>query len=560
MPKPIETGACLMSKQAFTPLLVLCGMLCMAMPAPGLAEVLYNGIELPAEWPPRYTAVPTREPMMVPYLHRIPAVIPIDVGRQLFIDDFLIEPSTLRRTYHSTEYFPGNPVLKGDQPWESEALGKKPAAPMAMVFSDGVWYDPAEKIYKAWYMGGVNRSTCYATSDDGIHWTKPKLDVVPGTNIVSRTGRDSNTVWLDQSETDPARRYKMFTYQRPEDSAELSLFFSRDGIHWSDLITKTGPTEDRVTAFYNPFRKVWVYSIKENLFGRRRSYVENADVVQGAKWKKGEPVLWVGADRLDKWWDKYNVHPELYNLDAVAYESVLLGLFTIWPGPGGEGRPKPNQLFVGFSRDGFHWHRPYREPFVPVSSKQGDWNYGNVQSAGGCCLVVDDKLRFYVSGRAGVAGSPKADSGACGTGLATLRRDGFASLDAAAQASEVTTRPIQFKGQYLFVNVAAPDGELRVEVLDEDHKPIEPYTLSNTVPIRADSTLQRVTWKGADNLATLAGKPVRFRFHLKNGSLYSFWVTPDENGASHGYVAAGGPGFTGPTDTVGQKTSLAKTK
>jgi hypothetical protein len=44
---------------------------------------------------------------------------------------------------------------------------------------------------------------------------------------------------------------------------------------------------------------------------------------------------------------------------------------------------------------------------------------------------------------------------------------------------------------------------------------------------------------------------LRFRFYLKRGSLYAFWVSPDESGASLGYVAAGGPGFTGPRDTVG---------
>jgi len=33
--------------------------------------------------------------------------------------------------------------------------------------------------------------------------------------------------------------------------------------------------------------------------------------------------------------------------------------------------------------------------------------------------------------------------------------------------------------------------------------------------------------------------------------LDSNWVSPDRSGASHGYVAAGGPEFTGPTDTVG---------
>jgi len=53
-------------------------------------------------------------------------------------------------------------------------------------------------------------------------------------------------------------------------------------------------------------------------------------------------------------------------------------------------------------------------------------------------------------------------------------------------------------------------------------------------------------------LAAVSGKPVRFRFHLTRGSLYAFWVSPDQSGASHGYVAGGGPGFTGPTDTVGR--------
>jgi hypothetical protein len=45
---------------------------------------------------------------------------------------------------------------------------------------------------------------------------------------------------------------------------------------------------------------------------------------------------------------------------------------------------------------------------------------------------------------------------------------------------------------------------------------------------------------------------VRFRFHLNNGSFYSFWVSPDASGASHGYVGAGGPGYPGVVDTVGR--------
>ena len=64
-----------------------------------------------------------------------------------------------------------------------------------------------------------------------------------------------------------------------------------------------------------------------------------------------------------------------------------------------------------------------------------------------------------------------------------------------------------------------------------------------------DSTRAAVTWKGAD-LAKLPGQAVRFRFHLRTGELYAFWVSPEGTGASHGYLAAGGPGFTGATDTV----------
>jgi len=44
---------------------------------------------------------------------------------------------------------------------------------------------------------------------------------------------------------------------------------------------------------------------------------------------------------------------------------------------------------------------------------------------------------------------------------------------------------------------------------------------------------------------------------LTNGSLDAFWVSRDESGRSDGYVAAGGPGYTGPTDTVGKTAPKA---
>ena len=41
----------------------------------------------------------------------------------------------------------------------------------------------------------------------------------------------------------------------------------------------------------------------------------------------------------------------------------LLGLFTIYRGERNE-REKPNDVCVGFSRDGFHWARPARGAFI----------------------------------------------------------------------------------------------------------------------------------------------------------------------------------------------------
>ena len=51
-------------------------------------------------------------------------------------------------------------------------------------------------------------------------------------------------------------------------------------------------------------------------------------VLTGARWEKGGPVPWVGADRLDAPRADLKTPCQLYNLDAVAYESLLLGLFT----------------------------------------------------------------------------------------------------------------------------------------------------------------------------------------------------------------------------------------
>src|SRR5262245_20210008 len=94
-------------------------------------ETLYNGIRLPA-WP-RKAADLSKDLDLPSYVKSPPAVIPIDLGRQLFVDDFLIAETTLKRVYHQAKYHPKTPVMRPDKPWEADNDG----GGIAMSFSDG---------------------------------------------------------------------------------------------------------------------------------------------------------------------------------------------------------------------------------------------------------------------------------------------------------------------------------------------------------------------------------------------------------------------------------------
>lgn len=526
-------------------------------------EFLYNGIRLPEEWPPPTIDPADRSPMPVPYLEHVPAAIPIDVGRQLFVDDFLIEETTLSRTFHLARKYDGNPVFEPET--ELEGVGVDGVEPAAAPKDGGIWWDPEQRRFRMWYEAGWLHRVAYATSDDGLTWERPPLSINEGTNQVlpAEVRPDSWNVVPDPDTTDPAQRWKMLL-RRPGGQDHAQALTSPDGLRWSEPQV-AGVCGDRTSMFHNPFRKVWVYSIRSGMPGRGRSrhYHEHRDFLAGARWLSRDPVFWAAADELDPPDPAVGQNAQLYNLDAQAYESLMLGVFEIHLGPPNEvceqGKfPKTTELMLAFSRDGFHWHRPDRRAFIPASRTEGSWDRGYVQPVGGVCLVMGDRLWFYYTGFSGTAkevGDRPPKRGVyvqASTGLAFLRRDGFASMEVGAQGGTLLTRPLTFSGKHLFVNVVAPRGSLRVEALSETGKPIAPFTLANCEPVSADSTLQRIEWYGVEDLSALAGRPVRLRFHLTDGALYAFWVTREATGASHGYVGAGGPGFTGLVDTVGR--------
>jgi len=563
----------------------LCGLLLAGIAARALAagEVLPNGIGLPAGWPVTGGDPASYEPMAVPYLDSPPAVIPIDVGRQLFVDDFLIEQTNLQRTMHLAEKYSGNPVMSPTTRSELMALGSQSAQREAggqqavcYLGHGGVFYDPAEKGFVMFYTAGWRGGLAKAVSRDGIHWEKPNLGVLtenlllpPGPGLA---GGD-NSVWLDLGAANPDERIK-FLSERTNGlpRGERLAMKSTHTLHTIRADGRMSPgvpvgrAADYCSFFYNPFRRVWVYSIKrDGPHGRTRYYAESPEFLTPQVFDRS--VFWVGADRLDQPDPAIGDAAQLYSLSAVAYESIMLGAFQVHLGPKNSiaqlgAFPKITEIKLGFSRDGFHWQRPDRRAFIAATRKTGDWDRGYVHTTTGVCVVVGDKLYFPYTAYSGIA--PNGHLGmytGASVGLAMLRRDGFASMDATAGSGVLTTRPVSFKGRHLFVNAnTAQGGELRVEVIDQEGRTIRPFTAGNCVPVSVDSTLQAVTWRGAPDLASLAGQPVRFRFHLKQGSLYAFWVSPDQSGASHGYIGAGGPGFDSTVDTQGSAAYEAARK
>ena len=529
------------------------------------AQTLENGITLPMEWPPRYADPTAPKEMPVPYLKQKPKVLPINRGRQLFVDSFLISNTNLTSVYHKANYYDLNPVLKVDRKWELTPEGYEYAAP----FSDGIWYDDKDGKFKMWYLAGAgyvdtlkhSLYTCYAESLDGKTWTKPALDIVPGTNVVDTMNRDASTVWLDRNEKDPSKRWKFFNVEYKPDYIQWQyvLKYSADGIHWSKPVAQSGAVSDRCTAFYNPFTNKWVMSMRHhcNVSWRSRAYLEHADPEEAVslahRLREGVPdkhiVFWFTPDDKEKRHERYpDVDPGIYNFDAIAYESIMLGFYSQWQGPEnhiarGLMIPKRNEIMLGYSRDGFHFARPSHSPFMPVNETDGAWNYGNMQSVNGVPLIVGDSLYIYSSGRS--KNGVWWDAGVS-TGLATLRRDGFVSMRAGNKEGFLTTEKLSFDGKYFFVNadVKARGAQLKVELLDEAGNPIPGFTKRDCVVMRgADKTKQQITWKGKQDLTELVGRTIRAKFYLTRGDLYAFWISPWTSGESRGFTAGGGPGL-----------------
>lgn len=502
----------------------------------------------------------TKQPIAVPYLVNIPEVIKLKPGRQLFVDDYLLDPNktTMGRVFHRPDKYTGNPVFLPESAEETEAQYPR----CAVAKSGGVWFDDKDQLFKMWYLAGYLGYGALARSSDGIHWERPDLDVVPGTNLFLSKDLhpDSGSVIIDHDAKEDEPRYKMLMREpNPvgKNTFGALLFTSHDGVHWQ-AEGESGPMDDRSTMFYNPFRKKWVQSIRKYhpIALRARYYNEGDTFKESADWTLESMIPWMRADHLD---DSRHAPAQLYNFDAIAYESIMIGFHQMLEGPEnfvGEqvGLPKLTQLYFSTSRDGYHWDRPDRTPFIPARREYGSWEYGYVESSAGMCCIVGDELWFYYSAYAGEPERITKDWRTNGMysngaiGLAKLRRDGFASMRPGFPGSIAQTRLLEAEGAHLFVNASTIGSTLTVQLLDAENNPIPGFTHDDCLGMNGNRCCHEITWSNK-TLNDLEQSTIRIQFKMDKGDLYAFWLTDSPEGKSSGYTAAGGPGFFGGRDS-----------
>ena len=479
----------------------------------------------------------------------------IDVGsrRELFVDDFLIEKLTGEAALQLHHPTPREIAIVFDAPWEGSGSGYH------SVFQDG-------NLYRMYYRGlhlDVSKGKlssgrhkpfyCYAESGDGICWKKPELGIVEfdgskKNNIILEGLGTHNFAPFKDAKPDcpPDARYKALAGIKSEGG--LFAFKSSDGIHWSLMSEKpvitNGAFDSHNLAFWDPTA------------GKYRAYWRTftAGITTQKQWKPaGNRAIRTGtSDDFLHWGDDadltYVDSPDehLYTNQVNAYyraPHILIGFPTRYVERGWSDSmralpdPQNRELRASASlrygtaltegllmagRDGVRFKR-WNEAFLrPGIGRPGTWQYGQQYIA---WHVVETKPS--------IPGAPEELSlyategywhGKGGTlRRYTLRLDGFVSINASMKGGELLSWPLRFSGSKLALNFAtSAAGSLRVEIQDTDGKPHPGFSLADCPDHFGDAVERIVTWKNGADVRSLAEKPLRLRFELKDADLYAF--------------------------------------
>jgi hypothetical protein len=488
--------------------------------------------------------------------------------RYLLVDDTPIAAQRgLTRTVHAARKYDGNPIMVAEPPWEG------PLVPSTVLVDDS---DGADRRFKMWYLTharvpGVDSTYVagFATSADGIHWERPSIgdyeyEGSRQNNLCLGNAPGGMGVIADERDPDPRRRFKALFWRggnrsgadvaRGAGAAETRGFYaaySPGGAHWTlasdqPVLTGTGDTESlfgwddkygAYVAYVRPGRgKTAGEAVPRRVIGRSLS----PDFVT---WS--DPVAVVVPDADDPPLAEHYFMP----VQRVAGHYVgIVHVFVPSPDPFGPFWPE-----LTASRDGIRWRRLNdggRQRLIH-QGEPGSFDAGMIRCARGIIERGDELWIYYggwhedhgVSRQHRHMTTPRAaQRRAAAIGLAILRRDGFVSLDAAAEAATLTTHPLPWSGEGLTLNarVTAPAGYVTAALLDvgdvgdvgamadvpegSGHPlPALPgYGDNECDTFTGDATQHRVTWRGSPGPDSLAGAQVAVRLTLRHAALYSF--------------------------------------
>ena len=463
---------------------------------------------------------------------------------QLLVDDYLIEERRgVVRTWHPLKKHPANPVLGMTGSW-----GERRTTPYGTVLpgEDG-------QGYRIWYdIWDGDCHNFYATSRDGLRWIRPRLGLVE-----HRGARDNNLFFhrtrLDHMpqiihtpwEADPDRRYKMVNFDFRADVPGRAVrgywgATSPDGVRWTETPRNPVlPDAGDVGHFlWDPNRRAYVGYTKlyAPVRGYRRRSVAISTPTRFQHWPPAELIL-VPDEFDDRWVTGSGQHTDFYGLAAFPYQSLYLGFLWIFRIVDGK-NDGPIFCELVSSRDGVTWDRQEgeRTPIL-ANGPPGAWDSGQVQTFNHP-QMAGETLRVYYGAFDATHGFQRGDGA---IGLATLRKDGFVSLDAGSEGGAVTTRLLLGLEGELRLNANAGGGEIRVEVLDGEGRILPGYGRAECLPMTEDSVDFAVRWRGRDELPRYprdgatrnrpsrraignrpSPEPRRLRFLLTRASLFSF--------------------------------------
>ncbi len=470
-----------------------------------------------------------------------PALLEIGRTKQLFVDAYIIESLTdARQVMNQATKHPNNPILTQDRPWEGN-----------LIQTGTVIWDEVDQLFKMWYVtaqyvvGTDSRGrvmdvpkeknlNAYAISRDGVDWEKPDLGFVEfrGSRKNNLLAEENLTpAFLDPNEKDPNKRYKTLVKTGTTTSAgmKMDLYTSGDGFRWTayeqNPVIDTSPRKGRwgPTVFmgWDPIRKMYGVHMESCLhkgcpMGKR--VIGRAESPDGIRWSEAQTILIQDArDYPDT---------EFYAMAASTYQDLYLGLISVFRTTNTRHYPE-----LISSRDGIHYQREYREPFFPNGSYDGDFDDTSIYVFA-APIIRDDTMRIFYIGanwRGPDTLREKGDRARRAIGLATIPADGIVSVDGGKlRPGILVTRLFAFQGRELYLNMEAAKHnagaglpEVRVEVLDSDHQPVDGLKLEEADPLTKTGRHQ-VSWAGRGDLSRLAGAPIQLKISIHNAKLYSF--------------------------------------